>query len=140
MSPQKRAAFDVATLLNDRVVDKADVAAVAESVEPQNPMYKQTEQALAAYRVLAMEQGAAPMPPLPALPSGAKPVGVGGWYAAVPAALDTAAARGRCPAAAVGDATKAPQSYNAEVAAAVKHYQERHGLQDDGKLGAGDDR
>ena len=37
--------------------------------------------------------------------------------------------------AAGDDGTKGPQSYNAEVAAAVKHYQGRHGLQDDGKLG-----
>jgi len=83
-TPQKRAAFDVATLLNDRVVDANDVAQVAESVEPENPMYKATKQALAAYRVLAMEQSAAPWPALPALPSGAKPVGEGGAYAAVP--------------------------------------------------------
>jgi len=38
-------------------------------------------------------------------------------------------------AAADDAATKGPQSYNAEVAAAVKQYQGRHGLQDDGKLG-----
>jgi murein L,D-transpeptidase YcbB/YkuD len=56
-TPQKRAAFDVATLLNDHVVDADDVAQVAESVEPANPMYKATEQALAAYRELAKQQG-----------------------------------------------------------------------------------
>jgi murein L,D-transpeptidase YcbB/YkuD len=134
--PQKRAAFDVATLLNDHVVDAEDVPQVAESVEPQSPIYKETEQALAAYRMLAMEQSAAPWPPLPALPSGVKPVGVGGGYAAVPQLWARLQFEGDAPAQAEGDvAAKIPQSYNNEVATAVKHYQERHGLQDDGKLG-----
>ena len=132
-TPQKRAAFDVATLLNNQVVDAGDVAQVVESVEPANPMYKETEQALAAYRELAMQQGAAMAAALPALPSGAKPVGVGGSYAAVPQLWTRLQLEG--DAAASDDATKGPQSYNADVAAAVKHYQGRHGLQDDGKLG-----
>ena len=135
-TPQKRAGFDVATLLNDQVVDAEDVPQVAESVEPQSPIYEKTEQALAAYRVLAMEQAAAPWPPLPALPSGAKPVGVGGGYAAVPELWARLQFEGDAPAQAAGDeATKIPQSYTTQVAAAVKHYQERHGLQDDGRLG-----
>ena len=132
-TPLKRAGFDVATLLNDQVVDKDDVARVAESVEPTNPMYKATEQALAAYRQLAMQQGAAQVAALPSLPSGAKPVGVGGAYAAVPALWTRLQLEGDA-AAGDGGATS-PQSYNADVAAAVKHYQGRHGLQDDGKLG-----
>jgi len=132
-TPQKRAAFDVATLLNDKVVDADDVAQVAAGVEPVNPMYKQTEQALAGYRELAMQQGAAPLAELPALPSGAKPVGVGGSYAAVPALWTRLQLEG--DAAADDAATKGPQGYDARVAAAVKHYQGRHGLQDDGKLG-----
>ncbi len=135
-TPAKRAAFDVATLLNDQVVDKSGVAQVAESVEPANPMYKETEQALAEYRLLAMEQSAAPWPDLPALASGAKPVGVGGWYAALPQLWARLQFEGDAPAESKGDeATKAPQYYSAAVAAAVKHYQERHGLLDDGKLG-----
>jgi len=132
-APQKRAAFDVATLLNDKVVDKDDVAQVAAGVEPTNPMYKATEQALAAYRELALQQSAAPSAALPALPSGAKPVGVGGYYAAVPALWTRLQLEGDAVA---GDAgVTSPQSYNAAVAAAVKSYQGRHGLQDDGKLG-----
>jgi murein L,D-transpeptidase YcbB/YkuD len=131
--PQKREAFDVATLLNNQVVDAENVAQVAESVEPVNPMYKATEQALAAYRELAMQQGAAMSAALPPLPSGAKPVGVGGAYAAVPELWARLQLEG--DAAADDAAAKGPQSYNADVAAAVKHYQGRHGLQDDGKLG-----
>jgi L,D-transpeptidase YcbB len=133
-TPQKRAWFDVATLLNDKVVDADDVAQVAAGVEPENPMYKETEQALAAYRVLAVEQGAAMSATLPALPSGAKPVGVGGSYAAVPQLWTRLQLEGDAEAGG-DDGTKGPQGYNADVAAAVKHYQGRHGLQDDGKLG-----
>ncbi|MGA8939303.1 MAG: hypothetical protein WB439_09065, partial [Acidobacteriaceae bacterium] len=107
--PEKRAAFDVATLLNDHVVDAADVPAVVEGVEPQNPMYKETEQALAAYQVLDMEQSAAPSAPLPALASGAKPVGVGGWYTAVPQLWSRLQFEGDAPAAGSGDvAAKVP--------------------------------
>jgi murein L,D-transpeptidase YcbB/YkuD len=131
-APAKRAAFDVATLMNDQIVDADDVPSVAQSVEPQNPMYKATEAALPNYLVLAMAQGAAPVQPLPALADGVKPVGVGGSYAAVPELWARLQFDGDAEG---GDAATAPQSYNAAVAAAVKHYQERHGLLDDGKLG-----
>ncbi len=135
-APAKRAAFDVAALLNDQVVDAVDVPDVVASVEPQSPLYKAAEQSLATYRVLAMEESAAPLPALPALPSGTKPVGVGGWYAEVPQLWARLQFEGDAPATAVGDATvKAPVSYNTAVAAAVKQYQTRHGMQPDGRLG-----
>jgi murein L,D-transpeptidase YcbB/YkuD len=135
-TPEKRAAFDGPALLNDQVVDAADVPEVVESIEPQNPTYKAAEQALATYRVLAMEEGAAPWPPLPGLPSGTKPVGVGGAYAAVPQLWVRLQFEGDAPAAVVSETpVKAPVSYDATVAAAVKRYQVRHGLQTDGRLG-----
>jgi murein L,D-transpeptidase YcbB/YkuD len=133
--PAKRAAFDVATLLNDDVVDATNVPAVAETVEPQNPMYQATEQALPNYQVLAMAQSAAPVKPLPALPVGTKPVGLGGSYAAVPELWARLQFEGDAPASDSSEATRIPDSYNALVSAAVKHYQEQHGLQPDGKLG-----
>jgi murein L,D-transpeptidase YcbB/YkuD len=133
--PAKRAAFDVATLLNDDVVDATNVPAVAETVEPQNPMYQATEQALPNYQVLAMAQSAAPVQPLPALPSGTKPVGLGGSYNAIPQLWARLHFEGDAAAADSSEATRIPDSYNALVSAAVKHYQEQHGLQPDGKLG-----
>jgi murein L,D-transpeptidase YcbB/YkuD len=137
--PTKRAAFDVATVMNDDIVDSNKVPTVVESVEPQNPMYKATEAALPIYLHLAM---ATPSAPLPALPAGAKPVGVGDYYAAAPALWgrlkvegDAAAgvddAAGTSNSVASGD----PLRYDAHVVAAVKKYQERHGLEPDGKLG-----
>lgn len=131
--PTKRAAFDVATLLNDHVVDADDVASVAASVEPQNPMYKATEAALPNYLMMAMAQSAAPVQPLPELPSGSKPVGVGGSYAAMPELWAQLKFDGDVDAAV--DATIVPQRYDATVAAAIKTFQLRHGLQSDGRLG-----
>jgi murein L,D-transpeptidase YcbB/YkuD len=132
--PAKRAAFDVATLLNDQVVDQDDVAGVVEGIEPQNPMYKATEQALPGYMMLAMAQAAAPTQPLPSLAGGAKPVGLGGSYEAVPALWARLQVEGDAPA---GDASNSPKTYDADVVAAVKHYQQRHGLETDGRLGQG---
>jgi murein L,D-transpeptidase YcbB/YkuD len=132
-APAKRAAFDAATLLNDQIVDADNVPSVVEGVEPQNPMYKATEQALAQYLVLAMEQEAAPSQPLPGLPSRTKPVDVGGSYAALGQLLARLQFEGDLPGE--SPSSSVMQSYSAEIAAGVKQYQQRHGLQDDGRLG-----
>lgn len=138
--PAKRAAFNVATLLNDKVVHSRDVADVAESVEPRNDDYKATELALSSYIALASAQQSAPVQPLPHLPDGSKPVGVGGYYAAVPQLWARLQMEDHAPARAADAAVthmhgSKPRSYNARVSAAVKLYQQRHGLQDDGRLG-----
>jgi L,D-transpeptidase YcbB len=133
-APTKRAAFDVATLLNDKVVDADDVPQIMESVEPQNPMYRTTEKSLPGYLLLATAQNAAPVPPLPALPTGAKPVGLGESYAGVSALWTRLQVEGDATPT-DNDVAKAPQSYDASVVAAVKHYQQRHGLETDGRLG-----
>jgi murein L,D-transpeptidase YcbB/YkuD len=82
--PTKRTAFDIATLLNNQVVDSDDVASIAASVEPQNPMYVATEKALGHYMELAAQQSKEAPQPLPGLAgNGAKPVAVGGSYPAL---------------------------------------------------------
>ena len=68
--PAKRAAFDVATLMNDDLVDADDVTSVVEGVEPQSPMYKATELGLPKYLELAKMQSATAPVLLPALPGG----------------------------------------------------------------------
>jgi murein L,D-transpeptidase YcbB/YkuD len=134
-TPGKRAAFDVATLLNDQVVDATDVGSLAASVEPQGPLYQATEQALPGYRALALAEAAAPPGELPALPAGAKPVAPGGSYEAVPALLARLKVEGDAPAElAVPEGSR---SYTGDLADAVKHFQGRHGLAVDGKLGQG---
>jgi murein L,D-transpeptidase YcbB/YkuD len=201
--PTKRAAFDVATLLNDQIVDSPAAVTVVASVEPQSPLYQATEQALPRYLDLAAQQSRNPSPPLPPIgPSGAKPVGPGGSYPALGPLLARLQLEGDAPAPAVAppaapspqaptpqnapqnaqtsgqtsrhafrradrmvaklssrlaaklssrqpsDRTSAPaatppppprpipapRSYNAELVAAVKRYQQRHGLTADGKL------
>jgi murein L,D-transpeptidase YcbB/YkuD len=131
--PARRAAFDVATLLQERLVDSDDVAAVAESVEPQNPIYKATEAALPQYLALAKQADANPPAPLPALAKGAKSIDVDGTYPALSDLVQRLQFEGYLPASSPGSV--APTVYTTDLAAAVKLYQQRHGLQDDGKLG-----
>jgi murein L,D-transpeptidase YcbB/YkuD len=130
--PAKRAAFDVATLMNDDLVDADDVTSVVEGVEPQSPMYKATELGLPKYLELAKMQSATAPVLLPALPEGTKPVVAGGTYAALPQLVARLQFEG--DAAADLDGSK---GYTKDVAAAVKVYQSRHGLTEDGKLGQG---
>jgi murein L,D-transpeptidase YcbB/YkuD len=131
--PARRAAFDVATLLQERLVDSDDVAAVAESVEPQNPIYKATEAALPQYLALAKQADANPPAPLPALAKGAKSIDVDGTYPALSDLVARLQFEGYLAASSPGSV--APTVYTTDLAAAVKLYQQRHGLQDDGKLG-----
>jgi murein L,D-transpeptidase YcbB/YkuD len=130
--PTRRAAFDVATLLNDQLVDATDVPALAASVEPQNPLYKATEAALPNVRAQALTESASPFTPLPALPEGTKPIAAGGNYAALPQLLQRLQFLGDAPPDLAGSAT-----YSTEIADTVKHFQNRHGLATDGKLGQG---
>ncbi len=129
--PAKRAAFDVAALLNDQLVDADDVPSTVGTVEPQNAMYAATEKALPTYIELAKQQDGGPRTLLPPLPAGVKPIDVGGSYSALPQLLQRLQLEGD------SSTTMAPQNYNASLAASVKHYQARHGLTDDGKLGNG---
>ncbi len=130
--PAKRAAFDLATFLNDKLVESEDVNQAIASVEPQNAMYTATQQALQQYLKLAKQQHATPTAPLAAV---AKPVAVG---QPVPAATLYALA-GRLALENDMASSPAGQStvgtvYTQEFADGVKHYQERHGLTADGKL------
>jgi murein L,D-transpeptidase YcbB/YkuD len=133
--PGKRAAFDLVALLRDKLVDAPnaanDIPAVAASLEPQNPLYRATEAALPKYLALAAQPPPAPLPGI----GTAKPIDVGGSYPALAPLLTRLQLEGDAPASAPN--TPAPTAYTADLAAAVKHYQQRHGLSDDGKLGQG---
>ncbi len=127
--PARRAQFDLPTLLNDELVDADDLAKVAETVEPQNPMYKKTEEALPHYIELADAQAKQPLQPLP--PVG-KPIAPGGSYPAMLQLVQRLAVEGDTQAPAQGQATGS--SYTPEIAQAVQGFQNRHGLMPDGKL------
>jgi L,D-transpeptidase YcbB len=129
--PSRRAAFDIASFIDDKLVDAdaGELTAAIDPLEPQSPMYKATEDALPKYLQLAQEQNANPPKPLPAVD---KPVGKGAEYPALAELWARLQLEGDADAGAA-----APASYNEDVAAAVKHFQDRHGLSDDGKLGQG---
>ncbi len=126
--PAKRAGFDVATLLNDQLVDTDDVASVVEGIEPQNPLYKATEAALPHYLELAEKASAQPGT---ALPTVDKPIAPGGSYPALAQLAQRLALE--------GDGTPAPNGnqYTPDVAQAVQRFQARVGLTPDGKLSQG---
>lgn len=127
--PSRRKAFDVADFVDSNLVD-ADASEIVQALnklEPQSPTYQATEDALPKYLELAQQQAAHPTPPLPGV---AKPVGKGDPYPAVAALWARLQLEGDADAA-----TPAPATYDKDVAAAVKHFQERHGLEEDGRLG-----
>ena len=126
--PAKRAGFDVATLLNDQLVDADDVSSVVTGVEPQNPLYQKTEEALPHYLELAEKVSAQPQPVLPPVE---KAIAPGGGYPAMAQLAERLALE--------GDGTPQPNGnqYTPEVAQAVQHFQARVGLNPDGKLSQG---
>ncbi len=129
--PSRRAKFDIPALVDDNFVD-ADAGEIADQVaklEPENPLYQETEKALPKYLELAQQQNANPPQTLPGVE---KPVGKGESYPAVADLWTRLQLEGDAPAD-----TPAPARYDSTVVAAVKKFQERYGLQDDGRLGNG---
>jgi murein L,D-transpeptidase YcbB/YkuD len=116
--------YDLPSFLVTTVVNAADVHAVLEGVEPAYDGYRRTEAALNHYQQLAAAGDGAPVPTV------TKSVGVGDSYSGVPQLVGRLRQLGDMPAG--GD----PQGYDDTVAESVKHFQERHGMTADGKLGA----
>lgn len=115
--------YDLPQFLNQQVIHAADIAAVLAEVEPAYNGYRRTEDALVHYLELEKQGDGAPVPPA------TKAVAMGDSYVGVP----TLVARLRL----LGDMPEggAVQDYDSSVADAVKHFQVRHGLTPDGKLG-----
>lgn len=126
--PAKRKAFNVASVLNDQLVDSDDPAEVVQKVEPQNAMYQATEKALSHYLELAAKETQQPPEDLPAVN---KAIAPGGSYPGMQPLGQRLALE--------GDGTPQPQGdrYTPEFAEAVQHFQSRVGLKADGKLGKG---
>jgi murein L,D-transpeptidase YcbB/YkuD len=124
--------YDLAEFVSDNVVDAIDVPKLIAGVEPDSDDYRKTEQALARYLDLAKQQQQEGAEPLPTV---IKTVSVGDSYPAVGALL----ARLQLEGDAAGDATSGSATstvFNATLSAAVKSYQHRHGITEDGKLTA----
>jgi murein L,D-transpeptidase YcbB/YkuD len=124
--------YDLAEFVSDNVVDAIDVPKLIAGVEPDSDDYRKTEQALARYLDLAKQQQQEGAEPLPTV---IKTVSVGDSYPAVGALL----ARLQLEGDAADDATSSSATstvFNATLSAAVKSYQHRHGITEDGKLTA----
>jgi murein L,D-transpeptidase YcbB/YkuD len=119
--------YDLAQFLRDRVLPAPNLAAVLESVEPPFEAYRRTEEALVRYVQLARDDNG------DKLPVPAKAIDPGQSYAGVAQLVRRLQSVGDLPAdAQPGD----PQRYDATLSDGVKQFQRRHGLDDDGRLGA----
>ena len=119
--------YDLATFLRDRILTASDLQAVLDEVEPPFAGYRRTEQALARYIELARNDDGEKLPDVK------KPIDPGQSYAGVPRLVRFLRLVGDLPADATlpGD----PQTYDGALVDAVKHFQRRHGLEADGRLG-----
>ncbi len=125
-SPGDKPLDQAALLRNALVAGRLHDAVIA--AEPSFFLYHRLEVALVRYRALANT----PVPPLPALPPGTRKVEPGGVYAGAAALGERLRLVGDLPASAElpgGD------RYDGALVAAVRAFQERHGLKPDGVLG-----
>jgi murein L,D-transpeptidase YcbB/YkuD len=120
--------YDLAEFVSDHAVDATDVPKLIASVEPDSEQYRKTEQALGQYLELAKQQAASPEL-LAALPMVAKQISMGESYPAVPALVERLKLEGD-----LAPDVSSP-SFDQVVSDGVKHYQDRHGILPDGKLG-----
>ena len=121
--------YNLAEFVRERLLTADDVSGVVESVEPRFAAYRRTEQALIRYVELARSSGDRGQLALPK-----KPVEPGESYPDVTGLIHILQLVGDLPANAPPPAN--PQVYNGALVEAVKHFQRRHGLGDDGRLGA----
>ena len=118
--------YDLAQFLRDRIMTTSKLQAVLDEVEPPFAGYRRTEQALERYIELARTDDGEK------LPNVTKPIDPGQSYSGVPRLarflrlVDDLPANATLP----GDA----QNYGGPLVDAVKRFQRRHGLDDDGRL------
>jgi murein L,D-transpeptidase YcbB/YkuD len=119
--------YDLAQFLRDRILTASDLAALADGVEPPFPGYRFTEKALERYMELARSDDEEQL----AFP--AKTIDPGQPYSSAAALARRLQVLGDLPpdAAVPGDS----QVYDSVLSDAVKRFQRRHGLDDDGRLG-----
>jgi L,D-transpeptidase YcbB len=122
--------LDLAEFVRTRLVDAdaSTIPATIDGVEPPFAGYQRTKAALQHYLALEKQDDGEK------LPVPAKTVAPGDTYAGLPRLTRLLRLLGDLPAeAAVPDSNV----YTGPLVDAVKHYQSRHGLEPDGKLGAG---
>src|SRR3984885_7298566 len=123
--------YDLAEFVSDNAVDATDVPKLIAGVEPDSDEYRQTEAALAHYLDLEKQQTQANQEPLPTVE---KAVSVGGAYPDLAALESRLRLEGDLALTPEDPAPPPPHVFNAALSAAVKSYQHRHGIAEDGKL------
>ena len=119
--------YDLAQFLRDRILSTSDLETVLDDAEPPFAGYRRTEQALAQYIELARADDGEKLPAV------TKPIDPGQSYAGLPRLARFLRLVGDLPP----DATlpSDTQVYDGPLVDAVKHFQSRHGLDADGRLG-----
>jgi murein L,D-transpeptidase YcbB/YkuD len=121
--------LDLAELLRTQVLPAPDIPAVIAKVEPPYDGYRRAEDALLTYSKMA---SAADAPLVPVPPKGVRP---GDSFASMAQLVARLRQLGDLPSNA--DASANSTVYDGAVVGAVKHFQQRHGLDIDGVLGKG---
>jgi len=119
--------YDLAQFLRDQILTTTNLQPVLDEVEPPFAGYRRTEQALARYIELARSDDGEKLPAV------TKPIDPGQTYLGTPRLVRLLRLVGDLPASAnlSGDT----QTYDGQLVEAVKHFQRRHGLDADGRLG-----
>jgi len=125
--PVKDRKYDLAEFLRNQILPAADPAAELARLEPPFSGYQRTEAALVRYVELARNDDGEK------LPVPAKPLEPGQPYAGLPRLARLLQLVGDLPSAPAGAGS--PQVYDPALVGAVKRFQRRHGLDEDGRLG-----
>jgi L,D-transpeptidase YcbB len=118
--------YDLPLFLRDKLIHSADVRTLLDEVEPPFAGYRRTERALQRYEELARHDDGKQ------LPMPAKPVQPGSAYDGVPRLTSLLRMLGDLPA---DSSSENANLYAGPLVAAVEHFQKRHGLTPDGRLG-----
>ncbi|MGO8819252.1 MAG: L,D-transpeptidase family protein [Terriglobia bacterium] len=124
-----RSKFDLPRYLRDQIISSSHVPAALAQLEPPYVLYRRTEDALHKYMQMASQDDGEQLPP----PAKKKTIDPGDTYPGVPRLVRLLKLVGDLPP----DAAVAPDStlYKGAIVDAMKHFQERHGLEPDGRIG-----
>ena len=123
-----RSKFDLPQFVRDQSTNSSDVAAALSQLDPPYVLYRRTEEVLRQYMQMAAQDDGEKLPP-----AKKKTIEPGDDYPGVPRLVRLLKLVGDLPP----DAAVTPDStlYQGPIVDAMKHFQERHGLEADGRIG-----